>query len=148
MTVEDVAAEIKRGENDSVEGMLVARRFPGIGVFRGNVVSFENKGNGKVKATALIGGERVETGLDQLAKARHLFFSERKLLMDNGFDIHSVSTVSNSLVQGSGIERPPNANDGVRMETNGPRAHENFELKDPKAFGVKMKPKEVRERGA
>lgn len=121
------------------KGMLVACEIPGVGIFRGEVDTIDLA---KGKATVLVCGERKKLKFDKLAGARHRFISEGKVLLHCGFEMNAASSISVSL--DTAIKaRPVSVNDGKAVAVDGAKAHENFEIKDPEACGVDVKPEEL-----
>jgi hypothetical protein len=141
MEIEDIIAEFEEMDGDEIVGCNIALNMKGVGVFRGEVVEFDDVND---IWCCLVCGQIKRLPLKKLAKARHAFIHERKCLVKAGFSLKAASSVKNSLVDDGKLgERPRSINDGVLMPKDGHRAHENFELKDPAASGVDLQPGEL-----
>lgn len=141
MEIEDIIAEFDEMDGDEIVGCNIAINVKGVGVFRGEVVEFDDVHG---IWCCLVCGQIYRYPLKKLAKARHAFIHERKCLVKAGFSLKAASSVKNSLVDDGKLgERPGSINDGVLMPKDGHRAHENFELKDPAASGVDLQPGEL-----
>ena len=141
MEIEHIMAEFAEMDGDEIIGCNIARNFKGVGIFRGEVVEFDDVHD---IWCCLVCGQIFRLPLKSLAEARHLFIHERKLLVKAGFSLKAASSVKTSLVDHSKLgERPRSINDGVLMPKDGHRAHENFELMDPAGSGVDLQPGEL-----
>lgn len=94
---------------------------------------------------ALASLTQITMGADKLAKARVLFFKERKNLLESGQPFAFANTLDKNITFNSkfdGKTLPVSRNDGVPAKMAS-EAHQDFEAKDFRACGLKEKPSEL-----